>query len=275
MPKKKKKRSEVEEHKWKIDSSLEECQKLRIPEPTVKYDIGTRVQYGAWDWSAILDVSEDGKIYKLFSVLWATKRNIPDHSEFKIHYEPWYYFVPYNYEISKEMEKLTQDDDIHFSYQQRDIMALLYYMFSEHGIDLDADYQRGNVWTPEQKVSLIDSIFKNIDIGKFTVIRRPWGDHPNKPKTQLLYEMLDGKQRITAITDFYLGKFKYKGLYFRELHPFDRNHFKHYQISYAETEPLTKEQKYRYFLKLNTTGTPVDPEHIKKVYEMWEKEKEK
>jgi hypothetical protein len=32
---------------------------------------------------------------------------------------------------------------------------------------------------------------------------------------------------------------------------------------------LTQEQKYRYFLKLNTTGMPVDKKHIKKVKKMW------
>ena len=33
------------------------------------------------------------------------------------------------------------------------------------------DYQRGYVWEQEDKELLLDSIFKNIDIGKFVFIR--------------------------------------------------------------------------------------------------------
>ena len=167
-------------------------------------------------------------------------------------------------------ERFEEDEDIFFSYQQRDAISLINKMFDEHGIDLDPDYQRGNVWSDIQKENLIDSIFKNIDIGKFTVIKRPWGSNPNKPQTQVLYEMLDGKQRLTALWEFYCGRFKYKGKYFYELHWRDQNHFEHYRISYAECEPLTKEQKLRYFLKLNTTGTPISNKHINRVRELWE-----
>lgn len=108
-----------------------------------------------------------------------------------------------------------------------------------------------------------DSIFRNIDIGKFTL-------RSFKTKQDFLYEILDGKQRLTAIREFFEGRFKYKGKTFQELHPFDQNHFEDYDISYASTEPLTDEQKYRYFLKLNVSGVPMDEKHLKKVEKMLE-----
>lgn len=271
-----KKLTEVEQLTTEMESDLQKVLRLRIPPPTVFYKIGDRVKYGMWDWSGILAILGDGLFYKIFSVTWNTKRNIPDHSSYKIHYLPWYDFVPYqsNEEI-EQMEIFTQEDEVRFYYSQRDLSFLLYLCFEEYGIDLNAEYQRGNVWTLKQKRDLIDSMFKIIDIGKFTVIRRPWGDDGNKPLTPLLYEALDGKQRITTIRDFFLNRFQYNGMYFTELHPRDKSHLRHYSISFAETEPMTKEQKYRYFLKLNTTGTPQDPEHIKKVWQMWKQEKDK
>ena len=253
-------------------SSLHDCRKKRIPEPTRQHAIGDRMRYGAFDWSAILEVLDDGKIYKVLSITRCTKRNVPDYTEAKIHYVVWFEFVP---EMEDYGERITEDEDIFLQYSQRDVVALLYMSFDQFGLDFDAEYQRGHVWTLEQKVDLIESVFKNIDIGKFTIIRRPWGDNPNVPATPLLSEVLDGKQRITALLDFFCDRIQYKGKYFSELHPTDRGHFRHYRISYAETEPLTKEQKYRYFLKLNTTGMPVDPIHIDKVQKMWEAEKEK
>lgn len=257
---------EVNALKRNMELRLGDKKSLRIPEPPHIHSIGDRVVYGAWDWTGILDVIDGGKIYKCFSVTHHTGRNVPDKSIYKIHYVAWYEVLLYQTELP---EILKENEDIDFNYQQREMSSLIHRMFDKYGIDLNPDYQRGNVWTSDQKVELIDSIFKNIDIGKFTVIKRPWGPNPNEPTTQLLYEMLDGKQRLTAIYEFFIGKFQYKGKYYFELHPRDRNHFRHYRISYVESSPLTNEQKYRYFLKLNTTGTPVDKEHLDRVKQLW------
>lgn len=274
MPKRKvrqKKLTEVEKYQQEMSSSLRDARRKRVPDATTRrFKVGDLARYGAWDWSGILEILDDAKIYKVFSVTRNTGRNVPDYTDFKIHYMPWYDLQPeMTHEEFDALERLTDEEDIFFQYAQRDVMALVYMYFDEMGLDLDVEYQRGLVWTLEQKVDLIKSMFKNIDIGKFCIIKRPWGDDPHKPATPLLYEVLDGKQRITAIIDFFLDRFQYEGKYFSELHPFDRNHIRHYRISYAETQPLTREQKLRYFLKLNTTGVPVDQQHIEKVKKMW------
>lgn len=284
MPRKKMTETEKFEMKLKkqrkhelhlIERSLEDCKERDIPEPAYFFEVGDRVVYGAWKFTEVLEVCEDGKYYKLYScTVNRTNRGIVWSD--KVHYEPWFVLsFFYTEEEIDAMKRFEEDDDIFFNYSQRDMYSLISAMSNKHGIDLDPEYQRGNVWTQEQKVDLIDSIFKNIDIGKFTIIKRPWGDDPTTPLTPKLYEMLDGKQRLTAIWEFYCGRFQYKGKYFYELHPRDRSHFKNYSISYAETQPLTNEQKYRYFLKLNTTGTPISQEHLDRVYKMWLEEKEK
>lgn len=252
-----------------IDREWEDIQRKRIPAPAYHHNIGDEVDYGAWAYTEILDVYENGKIYKCYSCTMHNQYGKPIYGD-KIHFEAWYNLGFKT--IDEWPKRVEEDDDIFFCYSQRDLSGLLSRMFSEYGIDLEPDYQRGNVWDESQKVALIDSIFKNIDIGKFTIIKRKWGKDPNKPETPFMYEMLDGKQRLTAIYEFYTSRFKYKGLYFYEMNPRDREHFKHYPINESETEPLTDEQKYRYFLKLNTTGTPVDQNHMRKVRELWLKE---
>ena len=257
-----------------FERELNDLREMDIPEPAYLNKVGDRMFYGAWDYTEILEVLDGGKIYRCFShVTRCTNRSPKDYEE-KQHYEAWYNMTPYK-ELDEYPDRFEEEEDIRISYQQRELSSLLMMMFNRWGIDLEPEYQRGNVWTESQKQNLLDSIFKNIDIGKFTIIKRPWGDNPNKPLTPKLYEMLDGKQRLTAIYEFYIGKLKFKGHYFWELHPRDRNHFKHYAVSWAETVPLTKEQKYRYFLKLNTCGIPVAEDHIKKVREMWMEEKGK
>lgn len=147
------------------------------------------------------------------------------------------------------------------NYSQRDIYSIVHIYYNS-GLDLNPDYQRGNVWKQDDKVFLIDSIFKNIDIGKFTIIRRSWDAYKK------LYEVLDGKQRIIALLEFFEDKLKYKGLKFSELHPIDQHHFEHYNVSFSEASNLSHEQKYRYFLNLNVTGKPVDPNHINYVKQL-------
>lgn len=242
-----------------------------LPEPTLVYKVGERVQYGNWRYCEILDVHEGGKYYKCYietdNIQYGKKEGIKQDEV----YLTWVELKPYRVEKDYEgLPILQEDEDIRFSYSQRQIESILFLLYRETGLDMNPEYQRGNVWTLEQKILLIDSIFKNVDIGKFTIIRRPF-----REKQEHYYEVLDGKQRITAIAEFFEGRFTYKGLKYRELHWKDQIHFKNYAVSYAEIEPLTKEQKYRYFLKLNTTGVPHDSEHLDKVHEMWLREKEK
>jgi len=236
-----------------------ECQRMYLHEPSRIYEIGTRVQYGNWDWSSILDIFDKGTYYKLLIINSRTEYGVYKGEAFEIRYLPWTSLLPYRTtEQKKSPPLLIKNKDLRLNYSQRDISGLMhiYYRF---GLDLNPDYQRGNVWELNDKILLIDSIFKNIDIGKFTIIKRPFKENEQS------YEILDGKQRMITLLEFFEGKFKYKGLEFSELNWIDQNHFENYNLSYAEASPMSHEQKYRYFLNLNVTGKPVDPEHIKHV----------
>ena len=46
-------------------------------------------------------------------------------------------------------------------------------------------------------------------------------------------------------------------------------------MSFLSMLTLTNEQKYRYFIKLNTAGQIIDPDHMEKVRGMLEKERDK
>ena len=79
---------------------------------------------------------------------------------------------------------------------------------------MNPDYQRDYVWELSDKQLLIDSIFNNIDIGKFAFIHL---DYKTWNKTGYAYEILDGKQRLKTIIDFYENRFSYKGIYYNDL----------------------------------------------------------
>lgn len=66
-------------------------------------------------------------------------------------------------------------------------------------LNLDAEYQRGSVWTVEQKQSLVRSIQMGIPTGSIVINRRP--------DVMENYVVIDGKQRIEALRDFVDSKF--------------------------------------------------------------------
>lgn len=73
-------------------------------------------------------------------------------------------------------------------------------------IDVDPSYQRrGRLWADTDKAYLIDSILNGFDIPKVYMADFTWGDSKlNKQK--LPYAIIDGKQRMEAIFDFFDGK---------------------------------------------------------------------
>jgi hypothetical protein len=169
-------------------------------------------------------------------------------------------------ENKESFVKYSLHQDLHFS--QREVSDLISKAY-RFGTDMNPDYQRDYVWEEKHRIALLDSMFKGIDIGKFVFIYTDEHDI-EKP----LYEILDGKQRMTTLLDFFNDQFQYKGYYFSELNPKDRQYLERYLISIAETKKkLSNKEKYEYFLALNISGVPQTEDQIKKVRSLLNKEK--
>lgn len=241
-------------------SRLKSLRESHIPKnPTYFHNVDDKVDYGNTKETTILEVIDGGLIYKIRCIF--TKNNCGNlYDAEEEQYVSWlnvrkkrnYDDIP----IFKELQ------EIRLSFSQIDLSGLFTYKY-HFGIDDNQDYQRGFVWKLEDKVSLIDSIFHNVDIGKFVLIHLPYDD--KYKETRIGYEVLDGKQRINALCEFYEDRFQYNGKYFSELRPYDKSHFLSYGISFARCERITQQQKYRYFLKLNTGGKPMKKEQFEKV----------
>lgn len=161
---------------------------------------------------------------------------------------------------------LEYKEPLRLQYMQQDIGSLIHRNFVYWGLDMNPRYQRDIVWTHEQKIELLDSIFNGLDIGKFVFINIPYG-------REYGYEILDGKQRLTTILEFYNDEWTYKGYYYSELSPMLQCKFEGLSVSVAEMreEIATEGNILEYFIKLNSTGTPMDKSHLEKVEQMLKK----
>lgn len=67
---------------------------------------------------------------------------------------------------------------------------------------LDPEYQRRHRWSEERKSRLIESFLMNVPVPPVFLFERELAR----------FEVMDGRQRLTALSDFYADKFKLSGL---------------------------------------------------------------
>ena len=91
----------------------------------------------------------------------------------------------------------------HFKVDHFPAKTLSWWRVRRDKIDMDPPYQRrGKLWSRADKGYLIDSILNGFDVPKFYVADFTWGDSPLNRK-KLPYAIIDGKQRLEAIFDFF------------------------------------------------------------------------
>lgn len=132
------------------------------------------------------------------------------------------------------------------------------------GLNDSPTYQRSYVWTDEDRERLLSSIFAGLDIGKFVFVIYDW------PENRL--EVLDGKQRLTTLIDFWESRFPYKGVYYHELFWRDRIVFHQHSVQWIEVNgsKCTESELLRLFLAVNAGGVPQSDEHIAHVRKLYD-----
>ena len=221
--------------------------------PTRFFAIDERVQWGALEETYIRQIYEGGLYYLIESINVKRYRDQPAENE--IRYMEWIDLYKYN---NRKPTKFAKPEEYRINLLNSGISSLLNMVYHS-GVDFNVDYQRDHVWTLDDKIALIDSIFNNIDIGKFVFIQRDFGVEGK------IYEILDGKQRLTAISEFVEGRFEYNGCTFADLSAYDKNKFENHPIAWGYLERPTKRAVYETFIKLNTCGRPMKNEDIDKV----------
>lgn len=80
-------------------------------------------------------------------------------------------------------------------------IAEIYQKIKDKKLILDPDYQRRAIWGSDKKTAFIESLYMEIMIPPIYVVEIPGEDILDETK----YEVVDGKQRLTAIMDFITG----------------------------------------------------------------------
>jgi uncharacterized protein with ParB-like and HNH nuclease domain len=134
-------------------------------------------------------------------------------------------------------------------------------------LDMNPDFQRGHVWTPEQQTAYLEYAIKGGMSGRDLYFNcRGWMGKWDGP-----FVIVDGKQRLTAALGFLKGEIPAFGRYY----PKDFTDKPHSDIGfYFNVNDLkTRKEVLQWYLEMNAGGTPHSPEEIHKVEALLTKEK--
>lgn len=226
-------------------------------DPTYLYKVGDKVAVGALQNCIVDEVCMDGKMYGI--------KYGPEGSGYG--YWAWPQVRPYGH-----------SKDTHFSdnklrtlnVSNRTVESLMC-MHYHGGIDFDPDYQRGSVWSDNDREKLLDSIFAGREIGRFVLRDR---DTKEWLQDGLTYEIIDGKQRLLTLLAFYENRFPYRGYYYNDLSAKDRNCFLNCITAVAEVRDVSRKEVLEIFLALNECGRPVSEDVLNNVRELIKAEQE-
>ncbi len=139
-------------------------------------------------------------------------------------------------------------------------------MVASGAVDIRPKYQRRERWTSEKQSALIESFLLNVPIPPVYLSEDDFG----------IYSVIDGKQRITAISRFMSNELKLHDLEsFPELNGFRLNDLPPEPKNALRVRPyfrvvtLLKQSdpalKYEVFTRLNRGGEPLNPQEIRNV----------
>lgn len=125
----------------------------------------------------------------------------------------------------------------------------------EGDMDLQPDFQRGEIWTPQKKKKLIDSILRGWRIPPIHVVR----------SSEIIDEVLDGQQRLAAIRDFSDNEIcvdghiepldnsieELDGLYYKDLPKEWQRKFRQYSVNIVRLTEFKPEEPAELFYRLN------------------------
>ena len=173
------------------------------------------------------------------------------------------------------MQKLTKNDICgrvnfitHFGTSMYDLSEL-----ASNTVEIDYDVflpsrnknlQRDFVWTLEQKQEYILSCLKGlIEVTLICVVK-----DRHKDKMQII----DGKQRLSTLIDFYKGKFpvNVNGIdyYYNDIDVSINNFRVTFNVAYNNEKTnikITDDQKVDWFFMINFAGTPQEQQHMNSI----------
>lgn len=139
----------------------------------------------------------------------------------------------------------------------------------DYGLNLEPDFQRGHVWTPEQQAHYIENVYRRVIPHEAMLIQfncphfEDWHYNGELPREM---QIVDGLQRLTAVRKFLAGEVKPFGMSVEDFtgSSYDARR-QLYRLRVAVHTFQNREDLLQHYLDLNTGGTPHAQSEIERV----------
>lgn len=137
-------------------------------------------------------------------------------------------------------------------------------------LNMDPDYQRGHVWTRDQQVAFVGYFLSGGPVPNIWIQRYDSARTGGRQYHELAIEVLDGKQRLTALQAWMDGKIPARlvngdVIWSADLSTVDWRFCRGIKINYVD---LTRAEQLNLYVNLNAGGTPHSPDEIARVEAM-------
>lgn len=130
----------------------------------------------------------------------------------------------------------------------------------KYNLTMEQDYQREHVWTEEQQIAYVEYLLRGGEVGKVIIVNAP-GWRANKVKK---VEVVDGKQRLTAMKRFMTNEIKAFGSFYK-----DYEDSLHCMLGFKwRVVSLDRLGVLNLYLSLNGGGTQHTPAELDRVAEL-------
>jgi uncharacterized protein with ParB-like and HNH nuclease domain len=168
--------------------------------------------------------------------------------------------------IYKDIPKFTGNGNYHFDVDLDYAKKWLDEHIEKYGLQLNPDFQRGNVWTQKQKIAYIEFLIR----GGMTS-RDIYFNHPgwmNSFKGEFV--CVDGLQRLTSVLEFMNNELLvFDGHYLKDI---DKIPFMTVTLKFHINDLKTRKEVLKWYLEFNSGGTVHTEAELDKVRKMIEEE---
>lgn len=144
-----------------------------------------------------------------------------------------------------------------------------------YGLEMNPDFQRGNVWTEQQQIAYLEYFFRGGKSANVIYFNHPdFGrgieedcDIPNMV-------LVDGLQRLTAIIKFVDNELPvFGGYYFKDFE--DRPRDTLYRLKFNVNDLQHRREVLKWYIDMNSGGTVHSDEEIKRVQKLLDEDLKK
>lgn len=159
----------------------------------------------------------------------------------------------------------TYEVDVPINYIER---TLAWYK-DDYDLDLDPDFQRGNVWTESQQIAYLEFFFRGEQTSRVIYFNCPsFGNNTFTDIPNMV--IVDGKQRLTAFRRFLNNEIPIFNTFFNDFE--DRLSATKFLLKFNINDLPYRKDVLQWYLDMNTGGTVHSRDEINRVKKLLENE---